>query len=575
MKLALIGNPNTGKSTLFNQLCHEQVYTSNYCGVTTKIQESKTFNNHILVDLPGIYSLEPFSNEETITKDYLFNEKVDFIINLIDINQIRKNLFLTFQLFDLNIPMIIVINKMDDFQGTLDLNMLEKTLGVTCIPISAKRNHGLQTLIEHLHNQKEFNGRINKDMIESFESIELRYFYIDSIYNTCIKEKTKDSIIDSILFNPFLSYPILLILLFVFFYFTFGHMGQFLFHLFDLTLNFIQQFLSSLLIQFELNEYLHSFIIHGILAGVFAILRFIPILLLLFFFFGLLDESGLLARISIFMDAPLKLIGLSGKSFFPLFIGFGCSVPAILSTRSLNSKKERILTVLLICFMSCSAKIPVYLYFCHTFFKNHIFEIVGLFYLFGILMGAFLLVLINKESTSFIMEVPELKIPHLFSISRFIFQKLKEFLLRTFTIIYIASIFIWCLQHFDLTFHLTNHPNESVLAAFSKSISFLFIPLGFSDWRLITSLITGFSAKEVILSTLTILIPAKEIYTVLNPLSTFSFMLFVLLYSPCIASISAIKQELGFKTACFVFIFQCILAWFVAFMFYQLTIRFC
>lgn len=571
MKIALVGNPNTGKSTLFNQLCNEHVYTSNYCGVTTDIQEAK-FHNHKLIDLPGIYSLTPYSNEETITKDYLFNEKIDCIINIIDINNIRKNLFLTFELFDLNIPIILVINMMDEFKGKLDLNMLQKTLGIDCIPISAKKNQGLDKIKHCVHNLKSSYNIIHTNTSNSYQSIELRYIYIDSIYETCIKEtNTKVSYFDSIFFQPLLSYPCLFLLLFIIFLFTFGNIGQYLFSLFDSILNNTQHLLSIFLIQLNLNEYLHSFVIHGILSGIFAILRFMPIILLLFICFGLLDESGILARISVLMDAPLKMIGLSGKSFFPLFIGFGCSVPAILSTKSIHSKKERFLTILLICFMSCSAKIPVYLFFCHAFFEHRIIEIIILLYIFGILMGACLIILLNKESTSFIMEVPELKRPQLSSVFFYVFQKLKEFITRTFTIIYISSIVIWCLQHFNLSFQLVNNPNDSILSLISKNLSFLFIPLGFSDWRLITSLISGLSAKEVILSTLIILVPASEIHTILTPLGTYSFMIFILLYSPCMASIATIKEELGFKYACFIFLFQCSLAWFISFLFYQVT----
>lgn len=572
MKIALIGNPNTGKSTLFNQLCNEHVYTSNYCGVTTDIKEAKTFDNHTLIDLPGIYSLTPYSNEETITKDYLFNEKIDCIINIIDINNIRKNLFLTFELLDLNIPIILVLNMMDEFKDELDLNMLKKTLGIDCIPISAKKKQGLNKIKQCVHNLKSSHNITFTSTNNSYESIELRYIYIDSIYETCIKEKNINiSYFDHIFFHPLLSYPCLFILLFIIFMFTFGNIGQVLFHIFDLMFNHIQHLLSIFFIQLNLNEYLYSFIMNGILSGVFAILRFIPIILLLFFFFGLLDESGILARISVLMDAPLKVIGLSGKSFFPLFIGFGCSVPAILSTKSIHSKKERFLTIFLICFMSCSAKIPVYLFFCHAFFEHHIIEIIVLFYIFGILMGCCLLILLNKETTSFVMEVPKLKMPQLSSIFLYVFLKLKEFITRTFTIIYISSILIWCLQHFNLSFQLINHPNDSILALFSKNLAFLFIPLGFSDWRLITSLITGLGAKEIIVSSLTILIPTTELYTILTPLSAYSFMIFVLLYSPCIASISAIKQELGIKYAIFIFLFQCLFAWCISFLFYQVT----
>lgn len=572
MKIALIGNPNTGKSTLFNQLCNEHVYTSNYCGVTTDIKEAKTFDNHTLIDLPGIYSLTPYSNEETITKDYLFNEKIDCIINIIDINNIRKNLFLTFELLDLNIPIILVLNMMDEFKDELDLNMLKKTLGIDCIPISAKKKQGLTKIKQCVHNLKSSHNITFTSTNNSYESIELRYIYIDSIYETCIKEKNINiSYFDHIFFHPLLSYPCLFILLFIIFMFTFGNIGQVLFHIFDLMFNHIQHLLSIFFIQLNLNEYLYSFIMNGILSGVFAILRFIPIILLLFFFFGLLDESGILARISVLMDAPLKVIGLSGKSFFPLFIGFGCSVPAILSTKSVHSKKERFLTIFLICFMSCSAKIPVYLFFCHAFFEHHIIEIIVLFYIFGILMGCCLLILLNKETTSFVMEVPKLKMPQLSSIFLYVFLKLKEFITRTFTIIYISSILIWCLQHFNLSFQLINHPNDSILALFSKNLAFLFIPLGFSDWRLITSLITGLGAKEIIVSSLTILIPTTELYTILTPLSAYSFMIFVLLYSPCIASISAIKQELGIKYAIFIFLFQCLFAWCISFLFYQVT----
>ena len=572
---ALAGNPNCGKTTLFNSLTGSTAHVGNWPGVTVDKKEGtyKKLQEEIaIIDLPGIYSLTPYSNEETITKDYLLNEKIDCIINIIDINNIRKNLFLTFELFDLNIPIILVLNMMDEFKGELNLNMLQRTLGIDCIPISAKKKQGLNNIKQCVHNLKSSHNITLTSPNDSYESIELRYIYIDSIYETCIKEKnTNISYFDSIFFHPLLSYPCLFILLFIIFMFTFGNIGQYLFRLFDSILNNIQYFLSILLIQLNLNEYLYSFVMNGILSGVFAILRFIPIILLLFFFFGLLDESGILARISVLMDAPLKQIGLSGKSFFPLFIGFGCSVPAILSTKSIHSKKERLLTILLICFMSCSAKIPVYLFFCHAFFEQHIIEIIILFYIFGILMGCCLLVLLNKETTSFVMEIPKLKMPQLSSVLLYVFQKLKDFIIRTFTIIYISSIVIWCLQHFNLSFQLINNPNDSILALFSKNLSFLFIPLGFSDWRLITSLISGLSAKEVILSTLIILVPSPEIHSILTPLGAYSFMIFVLLYSPCIASISAIKQELGTKYAFFIFSFQCTLAWIISFLFYQVT----
>lgn len=574
MKFVLIGNPNTGKSTLFNQLCNKHEYTSNYCGVTCDIKEAVTFNNHTLVDLPGIYSLNTYSNEEIITKDYLFNEEIDCIINVVDINHIRKNLFLTFQLLDLNIPLILVINRMDDFKGTIDLDLLHKTLGIDCLFISAKKNKGLKQLKQCiLHNLHPLNDSVHSNTNNSYESIELRYIYIDSIYETCIQESIHHhSFIDSILFHPLFSYPCLFFLLFILFLFTFGYIGQYLFDRFDLLLNILYQFLSSLLIYLNINEFLYLFIIDGILLGIFAVLRFIPIILLLFFFFGLFDESGMLARISVLMDAPLKIIGLSGKSFFSLFIGFGCSVPAILSTRSIQSKKERIFTIFLICFMSCSAKIPVYLYFCHSFFEYHTFEIIVLLYLFGILIGCCLLSFLNKENATFVMEVPDLKVPDFISVLFYVFQKLKEFITRTFTIIYISSIIIWLLQHFSLSLQLIEDSNQSILASFSKYLTFLFVPLGFSDWRLITSLICGLSAKEVILSTLNILVPSIELHSILTPLGAYSFMIFVLLYSPCIASISTIKQELGTKYAFFIFIFQCLFAWIITFLFYQISL---
>lgn len=586
MRIALIGNPNCGKTTLFNLLTGTHQHVGNYCGSTVNEKEGQLIKHkHITcIDLPGIYSLSTYSNEESITTESLRNGHIDGIIQILDGSNLERNLFLTLQCVKLQIPMILALNMIDDLSNNQIKQItqtLQTTFNIDCISISAIKNRGIDVVIksisksikqQHLPTIIPFSHQTKeKDIIE-------RYAYIENLCKG-LSVENKSSIlskkIDTIVLHPLLAYPCLLFVMSSIFYFTFGPYTSNLIQRFNSFLN-PKQFIKFLL-AIGINETLYALIVEGIFTGIHAVLSFMPVILLLFFYLSLLEDSGYMSRIAFIMDKPLKNIGLSGKSAVSLLMGFGCSVPAILSTRTL-SKSQRLRTTLLIPFISCSAKIPIYTLFLYTFFPTYAFRLIILLYITSLLIGIIILILLQSfiptQDHILIMEMPNYRFPRFTNTTLLLFEKIKEFIIKAFTIIFISSLIIWFTNNFDYQFNHVSS-DSSILASIGKHFIFLFQPLGIDRWEVVVSLISGFSAKEAIISTLSVLIhsPYEVLSISLNriftPLSAYSFLLFTLFYTPCIASISACKQEHGIIFTLFLIQFQCIIAWIIAFIFYQ------
>lgn len=661
MKLALIGNQNSGKTTLFNRLTGSNQHVGNFPGITVneKIGLIKNTSNLFLVDLPGIYSLSPYSKEECITRDFLLNEKPDGIINIIDATNLERNLYLTLQLLELNIPIIIALNMMDEVKSNgenINIEKLSKELKTPIIPISAMKNQGISLLIKnipnilvtknttynhtlylnspiykHIHliskiieknstnfpplfcaikiieNDAYFLKKLklsNKD-IKLIEEIildleksteldknlaigSLRYNFIEKICNNSVirkkesKQHKRSIIIDKLLTNKYLGIPIFFLIMFLIFFLTFNVIGNRLADYLKYGISCFTILADGLLTKYNITPIIHSLIIDGIFNGIGSVLSFLPIIVVLFFFLSMLEDSGYMARVTILLDKLFEKIGLSGKSFVPMLMGFGCSVPAIMSTRTLPSKKDRKITLLLIPYMSCSAKIPIYAVFCTAFFGKYSSLVMIILYILGILIGILLALLLKditlyKTQSPLIIELPNYRLPSLKSTLHLVYTKAKEFTEKAFSIIFIASIIIWFLQTFTIKLKITNDPSSSLLAQISRFLTPIFLPLGFGDWRIVTSLISGLSAKETVLSTLSILLnvgPSNLKYALgnfFNPSSAFSFLVFTLLYTPCIGAMATICKELKspFKTLAII-IFQCSIAWIFSFIFFKI-----
>lgn len=658
MIFALAGNQNCGKTTLFNQLTGSNQHVGNFPGVTVdqKVGQMKNYPDCSVVDLPGIYSLRPYTSEEIVTRDFLLQQKPDGIINIVDATNIERNLYLTLQLMEMRIPMVLALNMMDEVRnngGTINVEKMSEALGIPVVPISAARNEGIEELVkEAIQSAKEKHtpkvidfckqGPVHRcihsvchqiedhaekaglsvrfacskliendtrivDMLQlSQNEVELvehsiiemeaeagmdrnaaladmRYDFIESVCaDTVIKcEESKEHMrsvrIDSVLTNKYLAIPIFIGIMFLVFFLTFEVFGAVLSDLLALLIDDITALVDKGLTVYGINPVVHSLVIDGIFAGVGSVLSFLPIIVVLFFFLSILEDTGYMARIAFVMDKLLRKIGLSGRSIVPLLVGFGCTVPAVMATRTLSSQRDRRMTIMLTPFMSCSAKIPIYGVFAAAFFPQHPALVMIGMYLTGMIVGIIVALIFDKtvfrgKPIPFVMELPNYRFPSAKTVLLLMWDKAKDFLQRAFTIIFLATVIIWFLQSFDSRLNVVTDSANSILANIGHLLAPLFAPLGFDDWRIPTALITGFSAKEAVISTLGVLmgtntadLPAA-LHTLFTPISAISFLVFTLLYTPCVAAIAAVRRELESAwLALGVVVLQCVVAWLVAF----------
>ena len=655
LTFALAGNQNCGKTTLFNQLTGSNQHVGNFPGVTVD-RKSGAIKEHPeteVTDLPGIYSMSPYSNEEIVTRQFIIGEKPTGIINIVDATNIERNLYLTMQLMELETPMVLALNMMDEVRGnggTIRINQMEAMLGIPVVPISAAKNEGVDELVDHaIHVAKyqEQPGRMDfcgeedhggavhrcihgiihliedhakaagipvrfaatklvegdarieqalkldqneKEMIEHIivqmeqergldraaAIADMRFHFIHQLVDQTVvkphqsKEQIRSSRIDQFLTGKYTAIPAFVGIMALVFYLTFGVIGAGLQGLLETGIDRLTVLVDDALTYWNVNEAVHSLVIDGIFTGVGSVLSFLPIIVTLFFFLSLLEDTGYMARVAFVMDKLLRRIGLSGRSIVPMLIGFGCTVPGVMASRTLPSERDRKMTILLTPFMSCSAKLPIYSLFAVTFFPDHAaLVMVGLYFL-GIIVGilaAFALkgTLFRGEAVPFVMELPNYRLPGLKNVCQLLWEKARDFLERAFTVIFIATIVIWFLQNFDLQLSLTADPQESILALVASCIAPLFAPLGFADWRVSTALITGFMAKESVVSTLTILYGSSAaLGAALSPAAAASLLVFCLLYTPCIAAVASVKRELGRRWAAVMVLNQCVVAWVAA-----------
>jgi len=662
MKFALAGNQNSGKTTLFNQLTGLNQHVGNFPGVTVeqKSGEITGYKDASIVDLPGIYSLSPYTSEEIVTRDFLLKQKPDGIINILDATCIERSLYLTMQLIELQIPMVLALNMMEQLQaskGSIDIQQLSAALGIPIVPISAIKKQGLDELMEkavetvrtrkkpkridfcsgpvhrsihaivHLIEDHAQNHGIptrfaatklvegdepmlkslsldqnETDMIEhavkEMETemrtdreaalVDMRYQFIDDVCKKCVvkphesRESHRTDVIDSILTSKIWAFPSFLGIMLLVFWFTFGVIGNRLSDLMQIGLDYVSDVVDRALTAYGLNPIIHSLIIDGIFTGVGAVLMFVPIIVVLFLFLSMLEDSGYMARIAYIMDKPLRKIGLSGRSFVPMLMGFGCTVPAVMATRTLSSERDKKMTILLTPFMSCSAKLPIYALFTAAFFPRYQALVMMALYVMGLVLGVlsgFILkmTLFRGAPIPFVMELPVYRFPSAKTTLLLMWEKAKDFMQRAFTVIFVATMVIWFLQSFDVRLNYVTDGVNSILASIGYLSSSLFIPLGFSDWRVSTALITGFMAKEAVISSLAVLTGASiadigdTLHTLFSPLSAFSFLVFTLLYTPCVAAIATVRRELGnLKGTFFVILYQTGFAWLVAFCVYRI-----
>lgn len=653
LTFGLAGNQNCGKTTLFNQLTGSNQHVGNFPGVTVDRKDGPIRNQeHTLVtDLPGIYSMSPYTSEEIVSREFFLNDRPRGIINIVDATNIERNLYLTLQLIELDIPMVLALNMMDEVRengGTIDINLLEDTLGIPVVPISAAKNEGIDELVEHavhVARYRERPGRMDfcdaegpdggamhrcihsimhliedhahkykiptrfaasklvegdklveealhldqneREMIEHIISqmetesgmdrqaalANMRFTFIHKVCDATVvcphesKEHIRSQKMDHILTGKYTAIPVFAAIMILIFYLTFGLIGKWLSDFLNLGIDAFTGWVDSLLTLAHVNEVVHSLVIDGIFTGVGSVLGFLPMIVTLFFFLSLLEDSGYMARVAFVMDKLLRKIGLSGRSFVPMIIGFGCSVPAIMATRTLPSERDRKLTVLLTPFMSCSAKMQIYAFFAAAFFPGKSALVMTILYFTGVVVGiGFAWILdhtaFRGEPVPFVMELPNYRFPSAKSVGRLIWDKAKDFLTRAFTIIFLATIIIWFLQSFDAHLNIVTDSKDSILALVGSLLAPLFVPLGFGNWKISTALITGFMAKESVVSTLTIL----SAVDILTPFTAAVFLVFTLLYTPCVAAIASVKRELGGKWAVGVAITQCVIAWLVAFL---------
>lgn len=589
MILALVGNQNCGKTTIFNKITNLKQHVGNFPGVTVEhvVGTVPNYKNCKIVDLPGLYSLNTYTSEEKVTRDFLYKVKPDVIINVVDATNLQRNLYLTMQLKEIGIPMIIALNMLDEVEknkGKINTQELSRILQLPIVKLSTVTKEETEQLIyEAIQNKRIYN--INTPNLKQQNKINEKYSQIENICNNVVKmprnmSKNNSYKIDKILTNKFLGLPIFFFIMYIIFNLTFNIIGNY----FTELLNQGIEVVSNIIIYyFETHEYnliIESLIIDGILNGIGSVISFLPIIVTLYFFLSILEDSGYMTRIAFIMDKPLSKIGLSGKSIVPILLGFGCSVPAILSIRTIQSEKERDLSLILVPFISCSAKIPIYAIFVSIFFKDNPAMAMTLIYAVGIIIGITVTALVGRkrknDEGTFIMELPNYRIPSLKNTWHLMWNKTKEFLIKSFSVIFIASLIIWFLKSFNQGLFFVPE-NESMLAMIGQKISFIFKPLGFSDWKIATSIIVGISAKEAILSTLSVLTNASSnmlsiiIGNMFTRSSAISFLVFILLYTPCIATIGIIKKEFGIKKAIKIVFNQFFIAYIISFLIYKIV----
>ncbi len=656
LTFALAGNQNCGKTTLFNQLTGSNQHVGNFPGVTVDRKSGAIRNNPNteVTDLPGIYSMSPYTSEEIVTRQFIIGEKPTGIINIVDATNIERNLYLTMQLMELDTPMVLALNMMDEMRGnggTVRINKMEAMLGIPVVPISAAKNEGVDELVDHaLHvakyqerpgrmdfcSEEDHGGAVHRcihgiihliedhaeaagipvrfaatKLVEGDQRIEaalkldqnekemiehiivqmeqergldraaaiadMRFHFIHQLVEQTVvkprqsKEQLRSAQIDRFLTGRYTAIPAFVGIMALVFYLTFGVIGLALQNLLEVGIDALTAAVDSTLTAWNVNAAVHSLVIDGIFTGVGSVLSFLPIIVTLFFFLSLLEDTGYMARVAFVMDKLLRRIGLSGRSIVPMLIGFGCTVPGVMASRTLPSERDRKMTILLTPFMSCSAKLPIYSLFAAAFFPEHAALVMVSLYFLGIAVGILMAILLKSsvfkgEAVPFVMELPNYRLPGLKNVVQLLWEKARDFLQRAFTVIFVATIIIWFLQSFDLRLSLTADPQQSILAWLASGIAPLFAPLGFADWRVSTALITGFMAKESVASTLTILYGSSAAFAAaLSPAAAAPLLVFCLLYTPCIAAVASVKRELGGKWAFIMVANQCIVAWLAAF----------
>ena len=656
LTFALAGNQNCGKTTLFNQLTGSNQHVGNFPGVTVDRKSGAIRNNPNteVTDLPGIYSMSPYTSEEIVTRQFIIGEKPTGIINIVDATNIERNLYLTMQLMELDTPMVLALNMMDEMRGnggTVRINKMEAMLGIPVVPISAAKNEGVDELVDHaLHvakyqerpgrmdfcSEEDHGGAVHRcihgiihliedhavaagipvrfaatKLVEGDQRIEaalkldqnekemiehiivqmeqergldraaaiadMRFHFIHQLVEQTVvkprqsKEQLRSARIDRFLTGRYTAIPAFVGIMALVFYLTFGVIGLALQNLLEVGIDALTAAVDSTLTAWNVNAAVHSLVIDGIFTGVGSVLSFLPIIVTLFFFLSLLEDTGYMARVAFVMDKLLRRIGLSGRSIVPMLIGFGCTVPGVMASRTLPSERDRKITILLTPFMSCSAKLPIYSLFAAAFFPEHAALVMVSLYFLGIAVGILMAILLKSsvfkgEAVPFVMELPNYRLPGLKNVVQLLWEKARDFLQRAFTVIFAATIIIWFLQSFDLRLSLTADPQQSILAWLASGIAPLFAPLGFADWRVSTALITGFMAKESVVSTLTILYGSSAAFAAaLSPAAAAPLLVFCLLYTPCIAAVASVKRELGGKWAFIMVANQCIVAWLAAF----------
>ena len=653
LTFALVGNQNSGKTTLFNQLTGSNQHVGNFPGVTVDRKDGaiRGKEHTLITDLPGIYSMSPYSSEELVSRDFVLNEKPKAIINIVDATNIERNLYLTMQLLEMNLPMVVAVNMMDELRGnggSIDINRMEMMLGVPVVPISAAKNEGIDELVAHAvhiaHYQEKpqvddfcdenDNGgsvhrcihavihliedhakragipvrfaaskAIEKDQqiverldldeneIETLEHItkqmekergldrcaamaDMRFAFIEKVCRECVKKprESKEHIrsqrIDRWLTGKYTAIPIFIGVMALVFFLTFNVIGAWLQELLEKGIESLTAITEQALIAADVNITVRQLVIGGIFEGVGGVLSFLPIIVTMFFFLSILEDSGYIARVAFFMDKLLRKIGLSGRSIVPLLIGFGCTVPAVMSTRTLPSDRDRKMTILLTPFMSCTAKLPIYTFFVAAFFPKQGWMVITILYFLGIVLGILAALFYKKfhfkgEAVPFVMELPNYRLPSARNVIQLLWEKAKDFLQRAFTVIFLATVIVWVLQSFDLHLNLVADQKDSILAFVAGGLAPLFVPVGLGDWRICTSLISGFMAKESVVSVLEVLFGTTGVAGAMSTLTAVCLLVFSLLYTPCIAAVASIKREMGRKWALFIILWQCAIAWVV------------
>lgn len=659
LTFALVGNQNCGKTTLFNQLTGSKQHVGNFPGVTVDRKDGviKGHNNTLITDLPGIYSMSPYSSEEIVTREFVIREKPKGIINIVDATNIERNLYLTMQLLELGVPMVVALNMMDELRengGSVLVNEMEEALGVPVIPISAAKAEGIEELIQHaIHVAKYQEKPLETDFCRKEEGVhrgihavmhliedhaekaeipvrfaaskimegdekileqlnlteneknlledisrqteeetgldraaaiaQMRFAYIEDVCSESVikpkesREHLRSRKIDRFLTGKYTGIPAFVGIMAVVFWLTFNVIGAFLQGLLESGITALTDVVDHAMTAAHVNSVVHSLVIDGIFSGVGGVLSFLPIIVTLFFFLSLLEDSGYMARVAFIMDKLLRKLGLSGRSIVPMLVGFGCTVPGVMASRTLPSERDRKMTILLTPFMSCTAKLPIYAFFTAAFFpKRGAIVMIGL-YVFGIVMGILMALIFKKtafkgEAVPFVMELPNYRLPGAKNVGHLLWDKAKDFLQRAFTVIFIATIVIWFLQNFDMGLNMVSDSQNSILALVAGVLAPIFLPVGFGDWRIVTALISGFMAKESVVSSLTVLFGSSAaLQGTLTVAGAAALLVFCLLYTPCVAAIASVKRELGGKWAAAMVFGQCLIAWVVAFVVYQIA----